>query len=144
MRRLHVHFVDLYTRKIVGLSVYTTHAVQLVLAAFMNALHDHPRPVILHSDNSSEYNAEVYIEALQTVGVMISRSAPGCPWENGYQESFYSQFKADFGDPERFKTLGELVAEIYLAIHRYNTLRIHSALRMAPRQFAERHAHATL
>ncbi len=51
---------------------------------------------------------------------------------------------AEFGDPERFKTLGELVAEIYLTIHRYNTLHIHSALRMAQRQFAERHAHATL
>lgn len=128
--------VDLYTRKVVGIAVYTTHAVQLVLSAFMNAMHDHPRPVIFHSDNGSEYNAKIYIEAMETVGVMISRSAPGCPWENGYQESFYSQFKIDFGDPARFKTLGELVLAVYQTIWQYNHTRIHSALKMPPVQFA--------
>jgi putative transposase len=130
--------LDLYTRKIVGVAVYTTHAVQLVLAALLNALQYNPRPTIFHSDNGSEYNAEVFIEALQTVGTRISRSAPGCPWENGYQESFHSQFKVDFGDPNRFKNLGELVYEIYQTIYRYNHTRIHSALKMSPIQFAEK------
>lgn len=128
--------LDLFTRKIVGLSVYTTHAVQLVLSAFMNALQNNPRPAIFHSDNGSEYNSQVFIEALQTVGVLISRSAPGCPWENGYQESFYDKFKIDPGDPSRFKTLGELVYEIYQTIYYYNNSRIHSALKMPPQQFA--------
>lgn len=128
--------IDLYTRKVVGVAVYTTHATQLVLAAFMNALHDHARPLIFHSDNGSEYAAAVFVNALETVGVVISRSAPGCPWENGYQESFYSQFKIDFGDPARFKTLGELVLAIYQTIWQYNHARIHSALKMPPTQFA--------
>jgi putative transposase len=69
----------------------------------MNALHNNSRPIIFHSDNGSEYNADIFIEALQTVGAKISRSDPGCPWENGYQESFHSQFKVDFGDPSRSK-----------------------------------------
>lgn len=128
--------MDVFTRRIVGLSVYTTHAVQLVLSALMNALSNNPRPVIFHSDNGSEYGSEIFISALETVGALISRSAPGCPWENGYQESFYSQFKVDLGDPARFKTLGELVYEIYQTIYRYNHGRIHSALRMSPQQFA--------
>ena len=51
---------------------------------------------------------------------MISRSRPGCPWENGHQESFYDKFKVDLGDPNRFKTLGELVAEIYRTVWDYN------------------------
>jgi putative transposase len=127
---------DLFTRKIVGVSVYTTHAVQLVLSAFMNALHENPRPAILHSDNGSEYNSEVFISTLQTIGTQISRSAPGCPWENGYQESFYSQFKVDLGDPNRFKNLGELVYEIYHLIYVYNNTRIHTSLKMSPVQFA--------
>lgn len=129
---------DLFTRKILGVSVYTTHAVQLPLSAFMNALLSNPRPVIFHSDNGSEYNAKVFIEALETVGVMISRSAPGCPWENGYQESFYSQFKVDLGDPSRFKNIGDLVYEIYRMIWQYNNTRIHSALKMSPVRFAEK------
>jgi putative transposase len=130
--------IDLFTRKVVGISVYTTHATQLVLSAFMNALLNNPRPMIFHSDNGSEYNSDVFIQALQTVGVLISRSAPGCPWENGYQESFYSQFKVDLGDPSRFKTLGELVLAIYQTVWTYNNTRIHSALKMSPVQFARK------
>jgi len=128
--------LDLYTRKVVGLSVYTTHAVQLVLSAFMSAIHSNPRPTIFHSDNGSEYDSAVFVEALQTVGVLISRSAPGCPWENGYQESFYDKFKVDLGDPSRFETLGELVLAVYQTIYSYNHTRIHSALKMPPFQFA--------
>jgi putative transposase len=128
--------MDLFTRRIVGLAVCTNHAVQLVLSALMNALHNNSRPMIFHSDNGSEYNSEIFIEALQNIGTAISRSAPGCPWENGYQESFHSQFKVDFGDPSRFKTLGELVYEIYQTIYIYNNSRIHSALKMPPAQFA--------
>ncbi|HEY4503745.1 MAG TPA: IS3 family transposase [Candidatus Paceibacterota bacterium] len=127
---------DLFTRKIVGVSAYTTHAVQLILSAFMSALHNNPRPIIFHSDNGSEYNSEVFIGTLQTVGTQISRSAPGCPWENGYQESFYSQFKVDLGDPSRFKNIGELVYEIYHLIYIYNHKRIHTSLKMSPVQFA--------
>jgi transposase InsO family protein len=129
--------LDLFTRKIVGLAVYTTHATQLVVAALMSALANNPRPEIFHSDNGSEYNSELFINAVKTIGAKISRSAPGCPWENGYQESFYSQFKVDLGDPSRFKTLGELVYEIYQTIYIYNNTRIHSALKMSPVQFAQ-------
>ena len=136
--------MDVYTRDVVGAAVATRGGTALVTAAFANALLAHPRPSIFHSDNGVEYNARSFITLLERTGVSVSRSKPGCPWENGYQESFYGKFKAEFGDPERFKTLGELVAEIYLAIHRYNTLRIHSALQMAPRQFAQLHARAML
>ena len=39
-------------------------------------------------------------------------SNPGCPWENGYQESIYKGFKFDIGVPNRFDTRGEHVAAI--------------------------------
>ncbi len=136
--------MDVYTRDVVGIAIGTRGGTALVTAAFGNALLSHPRPLIFHSDNGVEYGAKSFRALLENVGVIISRSRPGCPWENGYQESFYGKFKAEFGDPERFNTLGELVAEIYLAIHRYNTLRIHSSLLMSPRQFAKLHAPATL
>jgi transposase InsO family protein len=66
-------------------------------------------------------------------------SALGCPWENGYQESFHKGFKLDIGDPNRFDILGELVAAIYQTIGYYNQQRIHSALRMSPAVFAEKY-----
>lgn len=128
--------MDVFTRKIVGLSVLTTHAVQLVLTAFLSAIHNHPRPEIFHSDNGREYDSDVFVRTLNILSVKISRSAPGCPWENGYQESFYSQFKIDLGDPSRFETLGELVYAIYQTVYDYNHSRIHSALKMPPQAFA--------
>lgn len=128
--------MDVFTRKIVGSSVLTTHTVQLVLSALMSAVQNHSRPEIYHSDNGSEYNSRAFLDALRTLGMNISRSKPGCPWENGYQESFYSQFKIDLGDPNRFDSLGELIFNIYQTIYRYNNSRIHSALKMSPNQFA--------
>lgn len=136
--------MDLYTRTIIGIAIGTRGGTVLVTAALGNALLAHQRPLLFHSDNGVEYGARSFRALLERVGITISRSKPGCPWENGYQESFYGKFKAEFGDPERFETLGELVAEIYLAVHRYNTSRIHSALRMSPRQFAALHASAML
>ena len=59
-------------------------------------------------------------------------SKKSSPWENAYQESFYSQFKLDLGRTDCFETLGELIEAIYLAIHYYNTKRIHTALKMPP------------
>jgi hypothetical protein len=49
-------------------------------------------------------------------------SAKASPWENGYQEACYSQFQVDLGDPNRYKTLGELVAVGYLQIHYITTI----------------------
>jgi transposase InsO family protein len=74
---------------------------------------------------------------LVEIGITIARSQKGCPWENGCQESFYSQFKVDLGDPNRFASLGELLTAIYFTIHPYNTTRIHPALKMSPAEFAK-------
>lgn len=130
--------IDLYTREIVGVCVLTTHATQLVMNALSNAILHRPPPRIIHSDQGSEYASKDYTSLIQSFGTLQSMSHPGCPWENGYQESFYKGFKMDLGDPNRFETLGELVAEIYKTINYYNRHRIHTALGMAPLQFAEK------
>jgi len=129
--------IDLYTREVVGLAVSLRKGTQLTIQALWSALLNHPHPDIFHSDNGSEFTAEDFTTLLRSFLIRISRSHPGCPWENGYQESFYGKFKVDLGDPSRFRTLGELVAEVYQTIWAYNTTRIHSALRMPPRIFAE-------
>lgn len=136
--------MDVYTRRIVGLAIGTRGGTVLATAALGNALLTYPRPLFFHSDNGVEYEARSFRALLAEFGILISRSKKGCPWENGYQESFYDKFKVEFGDPSRFETLGELVAEIYAAVHRHNTERIHSALRMSPAVFAAAHASAIL
>lgn len=92
----------------------------------------------MHSDQGSEYKSKLYTGFAETAGIAISMSHKGCPWENGYQESFYGQLKVDLGDPNRFESLGELTAAVYLQMHYYNNQRIHSKLKMPPAEFARR------
>jgi len=136
--------MDVYTRAILGVSILTTHGATLVIQALWSALLNNPRPSIFHSDNGVEYNSIAFREILANCNIQISRSKKGCPWENGYQESFYDKFKVELGDPNRFDTLGELVAEIYRTVHYYNNDRIHSAFNMPPQAFAQLHASATM
>ena len=128
--------IDVFTREIVGVSALTTHSTQLVLNALASAVLHRPPPRIIHSDQGSEYASKDYVALTQKLHVTQSMSAPGCPWENGYQESFYKGFKLDLGDPNRYDTLGELVAAIYQAINYYNQRRLHSVLKLTPQQFA--------
>ena len=132
--------VDVFNRTVVGWSLLTSHTVQLTLSALIDAVEKHGRPQVLHSDQGSEYKSKVYARFANSLGIKLSMSHKGSPWENGYQESFYSQFKVDLGDPNRFKTLGELAVTIYSQIHYYNTRRIHTKLKMPPGIYALRQA----
>lgn len=131
--------MDCFTREIVGWALMNNHSVPLILQALFVALNSHSRPRIFHSDNGREYGSKAFISVLEELTIQISRSAPGCPWQNGYQESFYSQFKMDLGDTNRFKTLGELAYAVYRTVWEYNHSRIHSSLKMPPLLFAERY-----
>lgn len=135
--------MDIYNRQIVGWCLLTSHTVQLTLTALIDAVEKHGRPKLIHSDQGVEYKSKVYVNFVQSLGIAISMSKKASPWENGYQESFYSQFKLDLGDQNRYQTLGELAAAIYLQIHYYNTRRIHTKLKMPPQQYAERQLLAT-
>jgi len=130
--------MDIWNREIVGACVLANHSGALVIQAVVSALMDHSRPDIIHSDQGSEYTAKVFQDFCLSAGINISMSAKGSPWQNGYQESFYDKFKIDLGDPNRFDDLGELVYEIYHTIYVYNTTRIHTVLKMSPREFAKK------
>ena len=130
--------MDIFNRQVVGWCLLTTHSAQLVLIALMNAIEKHGRPQILHSDQGSEYTGQLYAAFAESLGIRLSMSKKSSPWENGYQESFYSQFKVDLGDLNRFKTLGELAVAVYRQIYYYNNQRIHTKLKMPPALFAER------
>ena len=104
----------------------------LVLGALEDALKIHTPPTIIHSDQGSEYTSEDFILFVTMIEAKLSMSTKGSPWQNGHQESFYSHFKLESGDLNRFETLGELIEYIYQQIYYYNNKRIHSTLKMTP------------
>jgi putative transposase len=129
--------MDLYTREIVGWNVSTKHTSELVINAFFDAVKTLGKmPKIIHTDQGSEYNCKEYTTLLEKLGIQISMSKKGSPWENGYQESYYDNFKTDLGlEFDRFSSLGELIEAIHQTIVYYNQTRIHTALKMSPAQF---------
>lgn len=132
--------MDLFTREILGFALSKWHNKELVLAALAEATkRELYYPLYHHSDQGSEYDSTEYLNKLKTNTVAISMSAKGCPWENGYQESFYDKFKVDLGRTDRFDSLGELVEAMQLTIYYYNERRIHSSLKMQPRRFREQY-----
>jgi putative transposase len=131
--------MDLFSRNIVGFNILNSHNQELTIGALIHALIRQDRPNILHSDQGVEYTAKDYISLVKQAGINVSMSRKSSPWENGYQESFYSNFKIELGDPNRFNDLGELIWQIYQNIYYYNNLRIHTKLKMPPNEYIERH-----
>lgn len=133
--------MELFTREIIGWNLSRFHNAELVLGALNDAVKRTSHiPQFFHSDQGSEYDSGRHTNLCQTLHIQISMSAKSSPWENAYQESFYSHFKVDLGDPERFNVLGELIEAIHLQLHYYNTTRRHSSLgNLSPQTFQKEH-----
>jgi len=130
--------MDIYTREIIGWYLSTNHSKNLIIEAFLDAVERRKNtPVYFHSDQGSEYDCKEYLNLLSHSGVEISMSRKSSPWENGYQESFYSGFKLDLGETNHYQDLGELFEVIAKTMNYYNTKRIHTSLKMSPLAFRE-------
>lgn len=68
--------------------------------------------------------------------MVLSCSAKSSPWQNGYMERFFGTIKDELGPLTRFTDLAQLHEAVALAIHYYNTQRIHTALKMPPAIYA--------
>lgn len=128
--------MDIYTREIVGWFLSTNHSKDLIIEAFLDAVDKRKVvPVYFHSDQGSEYESEDYLALIESNGIIVSMSRKSSPWENGYQESFYSGFKLDLGETNHYQELGELIEVVARTIHYYNNRRIHTKLKTAPVKF---------
>lgn len=129
---------DIATKQIVALTIGDKHNGDLVLKTIKEAeLKQKTLPHIFHSDRGREFLNEDCFYYLRCNNVEISLSDPGCPWQNGHIESFFSRFKAETGDLNRFEYLGELVEYIYQYIDYYNNKRIITRLKMSPIKYKQ-------
>jgi len=127
---------DIVSKEIVGFNISNRHDSDLVLKTLKEALLKAKKPpLIFHSDRGREYLSENCITFLESLKVKISVSDPGAPWQNAWSESFFSRFKTESGNLNRFETLGELVEYIFSYLSYYNNDRIQIKLKMSPVQF---------
>ncbi len=128
--------MDIHTREIIGWHFANHHTTDLIIKAFEEALRrTKAKPKFFHSDQGSEYVSGRYEELLKSHGVQPSFSRKSSPWQNCFQESFYSNFKLEIGDIKRFIEIGELIEFIHQQIAYYNNERIHTSIKMPPTIF---------
>jgi putative transposase len=128
--------LDLKTRQVVGWAFGLSHSSELTLAALQDALTKHPPPAILHSDQGSEYLSYKHQLLCDRFEIQLSASAKASPWQNGFMERWFGNFKLELGSLKQFEDLPQLHEAIALQLHYYNTSRIHSALGMSPAAYA--------
>lgn len=134
-------FLDQFTREIVGFAISSKHNKNLCIEALLDAVKNVGKPIIIHTDQGSEYNSQEFTNfAEKFLNIKISMSKKGSPWENGYQESYYSHFKVDLNftlNNEPPQTEGELIEAVYKTISYYNNKRMHSVLETTPSNFKQ-------
>lgn len=130
--------IDVFTREIVGWHIANHHTTALAIEAFKDAARrTGEAPKRFHSDQGSEYVAGAYESLLAAYGAAASQSRKSSPRQNGFQESFCSQFKPELGDTRYFAQVGQLIEAIRQRIGYYDTRRIHLAIKMPPAAFRE-------
>lgn len=130
---------DIVSKEVVGFNLSDKHDADLVLKILKEAVMKvKGAPRIFHSYRGREYLSQTCIEFLENLGVAISVSDPGSPWQNEWSESFFSRFKTESGDLHRFSSLGELVEYIFSFIKYYNHDRIQLKIKISPVQFKQK------
>lgn len=136
---------DIVSKEVVGFNLSVNHDSDLVLKTLKEAALKTGRfPEIFHSDRGREYLSSDCINFLEENGTKISVSDPGSPWQNAWSESFFSRFKGESGDFNRFDTLGEFIEYVFEYLNYYNNLRIHTTIKMSPIQFKQKFLESVL
>jgi len=123
--------MDLYSRKLIGLSMDKRMTRKLVIDAFNHAITRRgiPENLIYHSDRGSQYTSKEFKEKLISYGITISNSGTGNCYDNAAMESFFATLKTECVFHEQYKTREEAKLSIfdYCEVF-YNNQRRHSAL----------------
>jgi transposase InsO family protein len=123
--------MDLYSRQILGWSVWESLAATGALQALARAMvkRGYPRGVIHHSDRGIQYACAEYRRQLQRHGLIASMSRKGNCYDNAAMEAFWSTLKreamADSDQWSRDRVRRELFEFIESD---YNRSRLHSSL----------------
>jgi putative transposase len=122
--------LDAYSRRIVGWSMATTLATQLVLDALNMALVTRrPKDVIHHSDQGSQYTSIEFGHRCRDAGVRPSMGSVGDAYDNAMCESFFATLECELLDRHRFKTQAEARSAVFAFIEGfYNPRRRHSSI----------------
>ena len=124
--------VDLFSRKVVGWSISTSLATELVSDALRSAI-ERRRPdckqLLHHSDRGCQYTSDTYQQTLRLLGITCSMSRRGCCYDNAVMERFFWSLKHEWTNHEQFANLEDARLSVFRYIETfYNPVRLHETL----------------
>lgn len=127
---------DEFTRQSLAVVAATSIRSHDVIEVLRRLFAQHGAPQYLRSDNGPEFVSKAVREWLKQQDVQAAYIEPGCPWQNGFAESFHSRFRDECLNREWFHNVREarVLAESYRRY--YNQERPHSSLNyLTPLEF---------
>lgn len=131
--------IDLFSRKVVGMSMGERLETSLIEKALNQALcHRTPlQGLIHHSDRGCQYTSEEFSKVAKKNGIVLSMSGTGNCYDNAVAESFFHTLKTEHVYQTRFYTKEEAKRSLFEYIEVfYNRQRVHSFLGyVSPEEF---------
>jgi len=129
--------IEVYSRKCIGWEMSRRIDAVLVLNALNMAvdarLHLGIDGLIHHSGQGVQYACNDYVNRLNELGIKISMSRKGNPYDNAFAESFMKTLKAEEVYLKEYKTFDEAYSNIKQFIEVvYNNKRLHSSIGYLP------------
>lgn len=129
--------IDVFSRKCIGWELSRRIDAGLVLNALDMAIkaraHFGINGLIHHSDQGVQYACNEYVELLEELGIKISMSRKGNPYDNAFAESFMKTLKSEEVYLKEYKTFEEAYNNIKQFIEVvYNKKRLHSGIGYKP------------
>ena len=88
--------IDVYSRKIVGWGISNSMSAQWCKNVLKDAIAKHGKPLIVNSDQGSQYTSALWTQYLEQEGILISMDGKGRALDNIWIERFWKSLKYDY------------------------------------------------
>ncbi len=125
--------LDLFSRRCIGWHLSRDIDTCLTLTALNRAISARQKfgfsNLIHHSDKGVQYASDEYVNRLEELGIKISMSRSGNPYDNAFAESFMKTLKVEEVYMNEYETFEDTLANIQRFIEDvYNEKRLHSGI----------------
>jgi len=123
-----VAIIDLYSRFVVGWSISNTMEASWCADCFLEAINSYRSPLILNTDQGSQFTSEIFSTAVMSNNVQLSMDGKGRATDNAFIERLWRSVKYEkvyLNPPEDGRDLYNQMAQYFPY---YNTERRHSSI----------------
>lgn len=123
-----VAYIDLYSRYIVAFNISITMEAQFCIDPLEGALIKGQKPIILNTDQGSQFTSSDFVTCVETNNITLSMDAKGRCFDNILIERFWRSFKQEDMYRHRYESVAEARVCIANYIQWYNNQRLHQSL----------------